>query len=345
MTAFENQKARILKFYEATNVMVDHHKQTYGKLVSNLNKSTCMTQRLSNNLDAFMESSFLDFKAFRQKIETQPLIDTDTLFVFDLNKQEYVSNVSLPNKQIIVKQNFQCHLMTVFDNNDTPCMETFTTLPYVSRSKTDNTYSDLISAGIRYKKKALTGLAIWIDDYLNIYIPHLKTYLIYNYSKFPLYAFYMNMDKLTVYHGHAAANGTQDVLFNEQCATDVVAYNVVKHFMSDPSLNPADYFRSHDKRNMYKDAFRQYLCAFYAYETKVKFFSQYQYLAEKIALLSPPLLPLVVDDDKDETTIFAQSQRVRDLVGTNQKQLEEIAFLRRERDAPPDNKPLNPLPN
>ena len=109
--AFKNQKEGILKFYETTNEVVDQHKKTYGKLVTKLNEKMGLTQTLVNNLDSFMEHSFPDFNNFKDKIDSQPLEDSNIIHVYDINKSEYVTDFTLPNKKIIVKQHLKCVLM------------------------------------------------------------------------------------------------------------------------------------------------------------------------------------------------------------------------------------------
>ena len=109
--AFQHQKDSILKFYETTNEVVDQHKQTYGKLVNKLNEKVGLTQTLTNNLDSFMGHSFPEFNTFKQEIESQPLEDSHITHVYDINKNEYVTNFTLPNKKIVVKQHFRCVLM------------------------------------------------------------------------------------------------------------------------------------------------------------------------------------------------------------------------------------------
>ena len=79
--AFNNQKDGILKFYEATNEFIHQHQETYNKLVNKLNDKVGLTQKLTNNLDDFMESSFPDLNAFRQKINSQPLDDSQISYV------------------------------------------------------------------------------------------------------------------------------------------------------------------------------------------------------------------------------------------------------------------------
>ena len=168
---------------------------------------------------------------------------------------------------------------------------------------------------------------MYIDNYFNLYIPALKTYIVFNYSKFPLYAFYINLDKLNLYHNHI--EGTlRGIMFNDKNPTDLAEYNLVKSFVG----NYADFQTSEDKRNTYKGLFEN-LFKFYKYNEKQSYFAQYQSVAEKLESLNPSSSIAVIEEDSmdDELKIFAQSKRIRELEMTTQKQAEEIEYLRNER--------------
>jgi len=119
-------------------------------------------------------------------------------------------------------------------------------------------------------------------------------------------------------------------MFNEDCPNDLTLYNLVKSFVD----AGGDYIASQDKRNHYKTLFINVL-TFYKYHEKLSFFKQYQNLSEKLEQLAPSAsIKVIVEGDDtmiDENKIFAQSQRIRELEIVNQKQLEEIEYLRNER--------------
>ena len=73
------------------------------------------------------------------------------------------------------------------------------------------------------------SLEFWIDDYFNIYIPLLKTYLVSNYSKFPLYSFYINLDKLNLYNNHIV-NNVETIMFNSHYPEDSQEFSLVNTF-------------------------------------------------------------------------------------------------------------------
>jgi len=372
--AFINQKAEILDFYNKTNEVVQQHKETYSKLVTKLNEKTGLTQNLNNNLDSFMEHSFKEFSDYKQEIEKNDLDDSIISHVYDINKNDYITNFTLPDKKVVAKQNFKCVLMEnkkemFVTQNGRPCNNRVNK-PFTSSQISNSTYTNrthlhsnnciietkqsipikkecncgthcgcgssqnlhyeivnLFKESSVYCKKDTKDLEFWIDDYFNIYIPSLKTYLVFNYSKFPLYSFYINMDKLNLYHNHIES-GVRSIMFNEDCPEDLKEFELFKTFV-EPS---SDFSTSKDKRNQFKVLFKN-LLTFYKYTEKQDFFSQYHSLSEKMEQLSPTKLVLSGNDDtmNDEMKIFSQSKRIRELEIVNQKQSEEIDYLREER--------------
>lgn len=100
---FNNTKKGILDFYETTENAIKEHNKTFSKLIDKLNEPSSITNKLTNNLDVFMEHSFQNFKDFKDNLNT--FQDDQIKFVFDMNKNDYV-NVKLPNKNIISIKRF-----------------------------------------------------------------------------------------------------------------------------------------------------------------------------------------------------------------------------------------------
>jgi hypothetical protein len=367
--SFANQKESILKFYDETHRIIDQNKETYGKLVNKLNEKVGLTQTLTNNLDDFMVYSFPDFNDFRNNIRSQSLEDSSIEYVYDVNKNDFVTNFNLPFKNIIIKHNFKCVLMgnfqNVFQQNDRTqitkiekqtssftyrtnilkkdnVLETMQIGNYIkscncrtgcncksTKAQLETTNINMFHNSIITKKKETKDLEIWIDDYFNLYIPSLKTYLVFNYSKFPIYSFYINLDKLNIYHNYIE-DTIRTIQFNEDCNEDLKTFNNFKEFID----NKQDYFTSQDKRDHYKKIFPKIL-DFYQYYDKHKYFSQFQILSEKLEQLVPSASSKVTVEDEDtmndDKKIFSQSQRIRELEISNQKKLEEIEYLRTER--------------
>jgi hypothetical protein len=358
---FNAHKNQILNFYDKTNTALDEHKHTFGELLTLLNKKTGVTQTLNTNLDEFMEHSFTDFNTFRNELESNPLEDSIINYVYDINKNEYLDATSLPDKNIVTKQLFTGVLMghELKLQNGTPLTYLSDGYGIIQTSFKDRTYISNKSASIESdtitkkcncnnqcdcgkreflgntngheinSKKETTLLEIWIDDYLNIYIPKLKTYLVSNYSKYPAYSFFINQDKLNLYHNYKDSNGQRPLIFNSTCPGDLVDYNLLKTFVE----SYPTYDTSKDKRIEYKTLFHT-LLKFYHYEEKQVFFSQYQTLSEKLEQLCPSATKsttLNEDSMDDEKKIFAQSQCIRELEVYNSKQAEEIEYLRSER--------------
>ena len=47
-----------------------------------------------------------------------------------------------------------------------------------------------------FTESECNNLHFIIDNYMNIYVPALKTYYMFNYNSFPLYSFFINTKKL-----------------------------------------------------------------------------------------------------------------------------------------------------
>lgn len=373
---FHTHKEQILNFYDKTNSALDEHKQTFGELLAQLNKKSGITQTLNTNLDDFMEHSFTDFNAFRTELESNPLEDSIIDYVYDINKNEYLDAISLPDNHIVAKQLFSGVLIDhILDTSNyktrknqnlnyysslascgIDCTVSYKYKTYISNKacniernaefiKPCNCHNacqcsngdlyQFISQSLVNSKKETTQLEIWIDDYLNIYIPKLKTYLVCNYSKFPLYSFFINQDKLNLYHNYKDPSGQRPLIFNSTCPEDLDDYTLLKTFVeSYPS-----YDTSKDKRIEYKTLFHT-LLKFYHYDEKQSFFSQFQILSEKLEHLCPSASKSNLTNEDtmdDEKKIFAQSQRIRELEICNAKQAEEIEYLRQERSQFIDN--------
>ena len=376
MATFQAHRDEILKFYDSTNTIVHEHQQMYGKLVTKLNQKQSATQSLNGNLDDFMAHSFSEFNEFRARIQSQTLEDSTIQFTFDSNKKDYLNSFSLPDKKIIVKHSFKLvkigggdmvHKLNngqpwTFMNGSKPHSTSFKNRDYLGNKTIMETNGNLtpltkdcncdnacschgnsymvkyqrqiqtICSGnnnVNYKQKEEKNIEFWIDDYLNIYIPSLKTYLVFNYSKIPLYAFFMNKDVLGMYN-HPESGAIQ---FNEHFAEDLAEYESIKSFVD----SFGNYLSSKDTRNTFKTLFPK-LTEFYNYDSKHKFFAQFQTLSEKLEQLAPSATrtSIVTDEEdkagmSDEHKLFAQSQRIRELEIQASKNEEELVVLRRER--------------
>lgn len=207
-------------------------------------------------------------------------------------------------------------------------------------TNTTNAYKQQLSkilSGWVYEEIENIKLEFWIDDYFNIYIPIMETYLVFNYSKFPLYAFYNNMDKMNLYHNFIE-NNVRTIYYNEFCEEDLKEYNSIKSFI----VEITSYLSSIDKRNEFKHLFCK-LLDFYKYYEKNTFFSQYKTLSEKLELLIPSksiknLEESNEDTMNDEKKIFSQSVRIKELEIENNKQFQELEYLRNERKTFIENK-------
>ena len=358
--SFQASKAEILKFYEDTNQFRTEHRGIYDKLLKKLNANTGQSFLNTTNLDDFMAQAFTDFNAFRTKVYSKKLEDTEITWVYDVNKNEYVEGFHLPDKHI-VKDN---HFVTQLIGSHVVNMRgggSVKIKPYNSQNKKSlkqsyfnkdkSNYSIMESQDPQWKTQCgclqycgcnkqadcnshhsileTSNQTIWVDDYFNIYLPSIKTYLVFNYTKFPLYSFFINMNKLGLYHNMTNENGNIPIMFNSHCPADNQEFTSFKEFVTG-----IDAFRtSQDTRDKMKGLFKHIL-DFYQYDEKYTYFVQFQTLVDKFKMLSPAKVSTDISEGltmNDDHKIYAQSQRIRELEIVNEKQLEELDYLRSER--------------
>ena len=104
--SFQASKAEIMKFYEDTNQFRTEHRGIYDKLLKKLNANTGQSFLNTTNLDDFMAQAFTDFNAFRTKVYSKKLEDSEITWVYDINKNEYVEGFHLPDKHIVKDNHF-----------------------------------------------------------------------------------------------------------------------------------------------------------------------------------------------------------------------------------------------
>ena len=361
---FQSNKEDVMKFYEDTNEFRTEHRKTYNELLKKINSKKGMSFLNTSNLDDFMSQAFTEFNDFRARVSSQPLDDSDITYVYDINKKEYIQGFNLPDKHIVEKYHFVAQLIggNVSSSNGSTCPDhknpslnkKSLKQSYFNKSKTNvsimespnpkltkncscvnycecGTYkSSLINN--HYSILETTNQSIWVDDYFNIYLPGINTYLIFNYTKFPLYSFFININKLGLYHNMKNENEHIPIMFNAHCPTDISDFTNFKEFVT----GIVSYKTSQDVRDKTKDLFKNIL-DFYQYDEKYNYFVQFQTLVEKFTLLSPPKISgnsISIDDEdtmNEEHKIYAQSQRIRELEILNEKQAEELEHLRGER--------------
>ncbi len=363
--SFQASKAEIMKFYEDTNQFRTEHRGIYDKLLKKLNANTGQSFLNTTNLDDFMGQAFTDFNDFRTKVYSKKLEDTEITWVYDVNKNEYVEGFHLPDKHIVKDNHFvtqligsnivnsQNHKVTDPDkqgnkkslkqsyfnkeNTDYSIMETGN--PKLTKTcggrnsgcRNNCACTDFQQTGISSHHSILetSNQSIWVDDYFNLYLPSIKTYLVFNYTKFPLYSFFINMNKLGLYHNKKNEKGHIPIMFNSHCPTDNQEYTNFKEFVT--SID--GFWVSQDTRDKMKGLFKHIL-DFYRYDEKYTYFIQFQTLVDKFKMLSPAKVSTDISEGltmNDEHKIYAQSQRIRELEIVNEKQLEELDYLRSER--------------
>jgi len=342
MATFQQQKDELMKFYDVTHELSKTHQQTYGKLVNKLNESKGITQVLSNNLDDFMEKSFPKFAEFRHKINVKPFDESTVEFTFDINKNEYVQEFSLPDRKIVREYNKTIdlyashldlnHLVILKPEehfhsscNAVICSRSTHSVTYTGTGDPKCSQCNDHNPSMRMPqtltpnlvKRQSANISFIVDDYFNIYIPAIKTYMVYNYSKFPLYSFFINQDNLEIHHKH------QHILYGAN--RKGTEFNNTHDFFT----NSANYLTSIDKRNQYIPKFKHML-EFYKYDEKLTHFKQFLALSEQIHKISPSESRVGSENNTEasQESMFAQSQRIIKIENEQLKSADELELLR-----------------
>lgn len=362
MATFSYQKEELLKYYEKTDEIVNKHQKMFGELLGKLNSDQSKIIKMVKNIDDFMKKSFSDFSEYCNDVNKKKLVNIHQVkHVLDLNKKEFLNIDSFPldNKYIVHQINFNLktfHVTTTDSNNIWRNDDiNLNTIQFYNQNNLDskayltNNYSINNACpntgnpiNIRptnsvkntvYNQQSETKITLVIDNYFNIYIPITQTYLVYNYSSYPLYSFYINKNKLNLYH-NTIINDTHIVMYNSNNVTNIKEFNEIKTFVDEST----QYLVSQDKQTKYKDEYFQYILNFYNYQEKIKYFQQFKELSENFSNISPIISrPLTEEDnsysiiEKDQN-IFLQSNRIQELNIKLTKQEEELQYLRQERN-------------
>ena len=198
-TMYDVQKKELMEYYDKMSDVIESHKRTYTKLVEKLNKPTCGGNIMNKTLDKFMGSVLPPFNDFSDDIMKHPFTE-NVEFMYDLNKKTYIDVIDLPERYIIKEFNIDIHTFTSgFHNIQYLFQNKYNVLQAILNCHTIN-YSILHNSHYGNGRKPIYTpqkytIKFIIDNYCNIYIPHLELYILNNYSKFNLYSFY-NSNKI-----------------------------------------------------------------------------------------------------------------------------------------------------
>lgn len=354
MATFTYQKNELLKYYEKSDNMFNKHQKMFGELIEKLNSNKSIVKEMTSNIDDFMKKSFKDFNDYCNEIYSNQLEKTSVSYIFDLNKQEFLDKDSFPldDKYIVRTNNFILKLILYQNSHNNAWINSNINLNQTQLSIDSNDYqsyafSDCISShgrngsvtlpprnnGCYFSTTNNIKLNFIVDNYFNLYVPEIKTYFVSNYTAFPLYSFFINENKLNLYHDTISGD-KRIIMYNQQNSIESKEFAEIQKFIS----GYINYKESEDQRNLYKTEYYNYLLNFYDYEKKLKYFEQFLQLAENFSALLP-LNSLGLSNDNDSITlveeeqkIFLQSNRIQELNLKLKKQEEEIQYLRQERN-------------
>ena len=238
--------------------------------------------------------------------------DDEISFVYDVKKEEYLNGCPLPNKHIINKYKYKLQLIKVThatcpragfncaqpDCLDCMCKDSFKNSNDIVHSFCDHGKRCKYDRGVgnttcfnHHNLRHHLQIEFWIDDYFNIYIPCIKTYLVINYLKYPIYTFFNNYYKCKGYNPPTSTI----IVYNIYCNEDIIEYESMAYFHHDGQ--PTDvrftgdntkktFSSSVDTRNAYKKKYQD-LMTFYNYNEKQSSCEFYKIMAEHLSLLKP----------------------------------------------------------
>jgi hypothetical protein len=353
MSTFSYQKTELLNYYEKSDAIFEKHHQMFGELITKLNENKTYNKEVVGNLDDFMSKSFEKFQTFSQTVETNKLNKYNISYIFDMNKNEYINitGLSLDERFIIKDLKYKLKSGQYYQTKNNLWNPTSDKLNNFHGNFNTNNLSFIISQNMynpyRANNNAITcrpvenqmyftesecnNLHFIIDNYMNIYVPALKTYYMFNYNSFPLYSFFINTKKLNALDENE--NPSKVILFNNLEPGEKQQFDKLKKFVAESS----SYLSSQDKRNIYKNEYHMYLVDFYNYNEKIKYFEQFLTLSEEFSNILPINNTLLFESQNnssidEEQQIFLQSNRIQELNIKLRKQEEELEYLRRERN-------------
>jgi len=192
-TMYDVQKKELMEYNDKMSDVIESDKRTYTKLVEKLNKPTCGGNIMNKTLDKFMGSVLPPFNDFSDDIMKHPFTE-NVEFMYDLNKQMYIDVIDLPDRYIIKEFNIDIHTFQGFNSSRTQYLfqNKYNVLQAILNCMVALGNSSILYGYATPQKYTIKFI---IDNYCNIYIPHLELYILNNYSKFNLYSFY-NSNKI-----------------------------------------------------------------------------------------------------------------------------------------------------
>ena len=251
---------------------------------------------------------------------------TDIKF-YDYNKKEFIDKIDFEKCRFVKDYNFTLKKMSTTIPNSGICGNIFkfgtsnlgsstvtiSTMSYASKGnnrsftlhKRDqkslkNKFKNITQPSVllldrggnswdSYTEMESNGFNIKLDNYLNIYIPKIKTYIVVNYSPFPLASFYLSKEFFNI---------NERMCYNEECSADLEEFNYMKEFVDKMST-----FHSNlDVKQTFIDTRFEQLFTFFDYENKRDHIKPYQKLSEIIFNMLPnrPDIDSMIEDEERE---------------------------------------------
>jgi len=323
-SVFDLQEKQVSEFYDFLTTQKREQDATFSKLVKVLNRNRGVADLLSQSFDEIIERIFPEFNQYKESLGTIPE-DSDIKF-YDYNKKEFIDKIDFEKCRFVKDYNFTLKKMSTTIPNSGICggifkfgnngpSSTRATIASVSGATGSNSYITLYKRdqkSLKNKFKNITqpsvlllnrggnswdsytemesrGFNIKLDNYLNIYIPKIKTYIVVNYSPFPLASFYLSKEFFNI---------NERMCYNEECSADLEEFNYMKEFVDKMST-----FNSNlDVKQTFIDTRFEQLFTFFDYENKRDHIKPYQKLSEIIFNMLPnrPDIDSMIEDEERE---------------------------------------------
>ena len=321
-SVFDIQQKQVSQFYDFLTNQKKEQNETFSKLVNTLNRNKGVVDLLSKSFDEMVESIFPEFNEYLKNVQSMPT-DSDIKY-YDYNKKEFINKVEFNNCVFVKDYNFVLKKMSTKKedfslmptnacscllSNNHPALHTMLQIGCCNKNASCTLYNrDTTSLKKKfmnitqpsvllvksnqmdsYTETLKTNLNIKLDNYLNIYIPRIKTYIIVNYSPFPLASFYLSKDIFDV---------NEIICYNEQCPTDNEEFNYMKEFVD----NLGTFSSNLDVKQTFIDTRFEQLFTFFEYENKRDNIKPFQKLSEVIFNMLPnkPVIDSNIDEEDEE---------------------------------------------
>ena len=257
---FNQQKEMVQSISELINKEKSNLDLLYSSFINKMGKQNPI-HKTYNDIDELFLSKNPKAKDFHDNFKE---IDTKLLYWYDMNEKKFISEITNYNGKIIKEYNFEIYLENQLLHTNP--VKNIINIPLKKLEITDNhcrinqyinnIYKELPSNGISgmmstsynnvsfsrniSDKTPNVQFKMYLDDHLNIIIPHINTIIIKNYTTFSSYVLYSVINHIDL---------SNIVLFNMHNETEKQNFEKIDDFNNKCST----YLTSLDQRKLFDD--------------------------------------------------------------------------------------------